>query len=268
MTRAHLPADADDRTRELAAGLERTQQRIDEACRAVGRDPQEVTLVVVTKFFGAQDVARLARLGVRDVGENRDQEASAKSREWVQHLPAEDQPMADRVRWHFIGQVQSRKAGSVASYADLVHSVDRLKLVGALDRAAEREGRALGVCVQVDLAPALADGGEPASGAGQTDPGAAPRGGVDPRGVLDLCEQVEAAAHLRLAGLMTVAPPEADPGEAFAVLADLHRAVLERHPGATMLSAGMSGDLEAAVAAGATHVRVGSAIMGSRPALG
>ncbi|WP_374929293.1 YggS family pyridoxal phosphate-dependent enzyme [Kytococcus sedentarius] len=252
-----LPAGADARTAELADGLRATLARIERACADAGRSPQEVTLVVVTKFFGAEDVARLVRLGVRDVGENRDQEASAKAAAWPGLLPAEERDVVDEVRMHFIGQVQSKKAGSVAGYADLVHSVDRPKLVGALDRAAQRHDRCLAVCVQVDLDPVV-EGGEPDAG----------RGGVHPDDLLDLCAAVEQAERLELAGLMTVAPPQVEPSTAFAALARVRATVLAEHPGATMLSAGMSGDLEAAVAAGATHVRVGSAIMGARPTLG
>lgn len=253
----HGTGHPDERTAELAAGLEATRDRIAAACRDARRDPSEVTLVVVTKFFGADDVARLARLGVRDVGENRDQEASAKAAEWPTLLAEDERPLAEQVRTHFIGQLQSRKAGSVAGYADLVHSVDRPKVVGALDRAAQRHERRLGVCVQVDLAPLL-------EGA-QEDAG---RGGVHPGELLALCQQVAEAEALDPCGLMTVAPPSVEPAVAFEALAGLHQEVLAEHPGATMLSAGMSGDLEAAVAAGATHVRVGSAIMGARPALG
>lgn len=252
-----LPEDADARTAELADGLRATLARIEEACGRAGRSPEEVTLVVVTKFFGAEDLARLVRLGVRDVGENRDQEAAAKAAAWPDHLPAGERGVAEEVRMHFIGQVQSKKAGSVAGYADLVHSVDRLKLVGALDRGAERHGRRLAVCVQVDLDPVV-EGGEPDAG----------RGGAHPDDLPELCAAVDQAERLDLAGLMTVAPPQVEPARAFAELARVHAAVLAAHPGATMLSAGMSGDLEAAVAAGATHVRVGSAIMGARPPLG
>ncbi|WP_462417334.1 YggS family pyridoxal phosphate-dependent enzyme [Kytococcus sp. Marseille-QA3725] len=252
-----LPDGADERTRALATGLERAHERIARACEQAGRSPEEVTLVVVTKFFGAEDVARLARLGVRDVGENRDQEASAKAAAWPELLPADERHLAERVRMHFIGQLQSKKAGSVAGYAHLVHSLDRPKLVGVLDRAAERHDRTLGVCVQVDLDPLL-----------EGPPEAAGRGGAHPGEVLALCDAVAEAGSLELRGLMTVAPPAADPAEAFAALGTVHREVLGSHPAATMLSAGMSGDLEQAVAAGATHVRVGSAIMGARPPLG
>ncbi|WP_166391652.1 YggS family pyridoxal phosphate-dependent enzyme [Nocardioides ochotonae] len=227
----------DVRREELAAGLEAVRGRIARACDDAGRDPAEVTLVVVTKFFPASDVRLLAGLGVTDVGENRHQEAAEKSRE-----------CADLgLRWHFIGGLQSNKAAAVAGYADAVHSVDRAKLVAPLDRgAADRE---VDVLLQVSLDP----------------PGASGRAGADPETLTALADTVEAAEHLRLRGLMAVAPLGEDPAQAFARLAEIRRTFLSQHPGATWLSAGMSNDLEQAVAAGATHVRIGSAVLGSRP---
>jgi len=227
----------DARREELAAGLEAVRQRIAGACRDAGRAPEEVTLIVVTKFFPASDVRLLAGLGVTDVGENRHQEAAEKARE-----------CADLgLRWHFIGGLQSNKAAAVAGYADAVHSVDRAKLVAPLDRgAADRE---VDVLLQVSLDP----------------PGASGRAGADPDTLGDLAATVEAAEHLRLRGLMAVAPLGEDPAGAFARLAEIRRTFLAQHPEATWLSAGMSNDLEQAVAAGATHVRIGSAVLGSRP---
>ncbi|MBE7323220.1 YggS family pyridoxal phosphate-dependent enzyme [Nocardioides sp. Y6] len=224
---------------ELAAGLDRVRGRIDRACREVGRVPEEVTLVVVTKFFPASDVRLLAQLGVTDVGENRHQEAEAKARE-----------CADLdLSWHFIGGLQSNKAAAVAAYADVVESVDRPKLLGPLARGAgERELRVL---LQVSLDP----------------PGAVHRAGVDPAGLSTLAAAVGDHPRLELAGLMAVAPLGEDPADAFARLAQVRHAFLTDHPSATVLSAGMSGDLEQAVAHGATHVRVGSAILGPRPVI-
>jgi PLP dependent protein len=222
---------------QLAGGLATVQSRIDRACADAGRDPGELTLVAVTKFFPASDVDLLAELGVTDVGENRDQEAAAKLAR-VQHR--------DRLRVHFIGQLQSNKAGSVAAYADVVQSVDRRKLVDVLDRAASRAGRRLGVLVQVDL---------------EGRPG---RGGVPPDAARGLADDVAASEHLELRGVMAVAPLGRDPAPAFAALQSLALGIREDHPRATWVSAGMSGDLEAAVAHGATHLRVGSAILGTR----
>jgi pyridoxal phosphate enzyme (YggS family) len=209
------------------------------AAAEAGRDPAELTLVVVTKTYPPSDVALLASLGVRDVGENRDQEAA----------PKHEACAGLGLRWHFIGQLQSNKARSVAGYADLVHSVDRLSLVRALEQAAFRRGRALDCLIQVSL-----DG----------DPH---RGGVPVTGLAGLTESVVDRAHLRLRGVMAVAPLEADPRRAFAVLPQLLERVRVHAPQADVISAGMSGDLEAAVTSGATHLRVGSAILGPRPTL-
>jgi pyridoxal phosphate enzyme (YggS family) len=224
---------------EIQAGLSRVRDRIAGACADAGRDPDEVRLVVVTKFFPADDVRLLADLGVTDVGENRHQEAQEKAAE-----------CADLdLTWHFIGGLQSNKAAAVASYAAVVESVDRRKLVGPLSRGAHQRDREVDVLLQVSLDP----------------PGREGRSGADPAELADLGAAVEAAAMLRLRGLMAVAPLGEDPAAAFARLADVRTEFLGRHPDATWLSAGMSGDLEEAVRAGATHVRVGSAVLGSRP---
>ena len=230
---------------ELVAGLQSVRRRIEDACAAAGRVPQDVRLIVVTKFFPVSDVVLLAGLGVRDIGENRDQEAAAKLAE----LPAHERSL---LAVHFIGQLQSKKATSVARYADAVHSVDRAKLVRVLDGAAGRAGRRLDVCVQVDLDP-------PGEGEG--------RGGSRPDDVARLADQVAECEHLRLRGVMAVAPLGADPAPAFARLRTVADAIRADHPEATWISAGMSADLEQAVAHGATHLRVGSAILGSRPPL-
>lgn len=225
---------ASERRAELADALADVRERI----AATGTDP---TLVVVTKFFPATDAAALVDLGVTDIGENRDQEAAAKvaDLEAAGHRPA---------RVHFIGQLQSNKAASVARYADVVQSVDRVKIVTALEKGARAAGRRLEVLLQVDLAG--------------DDEG---RGGVRPEGLPALAERVAGSDVLDLRGLMAVAPLGQDPAPAFARLADLHERLRRDHPDATWLSAGMSGDLEAALAHGATHVRVGSAILGARP---
>jgi pyridoxal phosphate enzyme (YggS family) len=235
---------ASDRRAELARRLATVERRIEDACAAAGRSRDEVRLVVVTKFFPASDLALLAALGVRDIGENRDQEAGSKLGELPHHE-------RDRLTVHFIGQLQSNKAGSVARYADVVHSVDRGKIVRVLDRAAESAQRRLDVCVQVDLDP-------PAPGRG--------RGGVAPEQAAALADQVAGTEHLRLRGVMAVAPLDADPAPAFARLRTVADGIRADHPDATWISAGMSADLEEAVAHGATHLRVGSVILGSRPA--
>ncbi|MEZ0490688.1 YggS family pyridoxal phosphate-dependent enzyme [Kineococcus sp. TBRC 1896] len=233
------------RTEELAAALARTTDRVRAAAGAAGRDPDRLRLVVVTKFFPADDVRRLADLGVRDVGESRDQEASAKAAELAPDLPD--------LRWHFVGQLQTNKARSVARYADVVHSVDRPRLAAALQAGAADAGRRVGCFVQVDLAAGLG-----------LDAGA-DRGGAAGDDVLRVADAVAAGEDLELRGVMAVAPRGVDPARAFAELSRAARRVRAEHPGAVEVSAGMSGDLEQAVAAGATHLRVGSAILGSRP---
>ena len=228
-----------ERRDELAAGLDAVRRRIEVAASDAGRDPGEVTLVVVTKFFPASDVRLLAELGVSDVGENRHPEAGDKLAE-----------CGDLdLRWHFIGGLQSNKASAVASYADVVESVDRVKLVGALDRGAHERSHEVDVLLQVSLDP----------------PGGAGRSGADAGELAALADAVGAAGRLRLRGLMAVAPLGEDPRTAFARLAQVHAAFVAERPESTWLSAGMSGDFEAAIGAGATHVRVGSAILGARP---
>lgn len=230
------------RVEELRAGLARVEARIAGACARAGRDRDEVTLVVVTKRFPASDVEILADLGVRHIGENKDQEAASK----VAALT-----VRDRLTVHFVGQLQTNKAGSVARYADVVHSVDRPRLVAALDRGADAAGRRLDVLLQVGL-----------------DDGAPGRGGAAPADVAGLADLVGSSGHLTLRGVMAVAPLGADPALAFARLREVAAGLRAAHPEATWVSAGMSGDLEAAVAAGATHLRVGTAILGSRPSHG
>lgn len=227
------------RREEVAANLDVVRRRMAAACQEAGRDPADVALVVVTKFFPASDVRLLADLGVTDVGENRHQEAEAKAAE-----------CADLgLRWHFIGGLQSNKAAAVAAYADVVESVDRAKLVGPLSRGAHARSHEVEVLLQVSLDP----------------PGTDHRSGADPADLPDLAARVRDAGMLRLRGLMAVAPLGEDPATAFARLSAVRQEFLREHPDATVLSAGMSGDLEHAIAHGATHVRVGSAVLGSRP---
>jgi pyridoxal phosphate enzyme (YggS family) len=239
-------AEGDVRAAQLAGRLEVVRGRIQAAADAAGRSEQP-SLIVVTKFHPAADVRRLAALGVTDVGENRDQEAAGKA-----------SGLADLdIRWHFIGQLQSNKAKSVAKYAASVQSIDRPQLVDTLAKAIMREqdttGRAdLDCFIQVSL----------------EDDAGAHRGGASPADVEVLASQIEAAAGLRLSGLMAVAPLGADPEAAFEKLAGISEALRAVHPAAAGISAGMSQDLEAAVKFGATHLRIGSDILGSRPAVG
>lgn len=228
------------RIEELRDNLGVVRRRIEESCRTVGRS-DEVQLIVVTKFFPASDVRLLAKLGVTDVGENRHQEAVAKS--------AECEELG--LRWHFIGAMQSNKAGAIAGWADVVETIDRPKLVSALDRGAQSRSHEVDVLLQVSLDP----------------PSAAHRAGADAGELSALADRVVASESLRLRGLMAVAPLGEDPAAAFTRLADVREQFLQEHPSATVLSAGMSADLEQAIALGATHVRVGSAVLGPRPAV-
>jgi len=224
------------RSEQLGARLRAVRARIDRACAAAGRDVASVTLVVVTKTYPASDVRLLSSLGVTDVAENRDQEAAAKV--------AESAGLG--LRWHFVGQVQTNKARSVARYASCVHAVDRPTLVVALSRAAQERAVPLDCLVQVSL------DGDPA------------RGGVPVPGVGELARQIAEAPGLRLRGLMAVAPVGADPDRSFSVLPGLQERLNSSFPSADMISAGMSGDLEAAIRHGATHLRVGTAVLGQR----
>ena len=231
--------DVEARRAELAARLKAVRARIGDACAAAGRDPGGVTLVAVTKTFPASDVRLLTELGVWDVGENRDQEARPKA--------AECADLAPQLTWHFIGQLQTNKASSVARYARVVHAVDRLRLVRALGAAARRTGRVITCLVEVSLDQDEA------------------RGGVPEPEVIVIAGAVAAEEGLVLGGVMAMAPLGVPPAQAFAPLPRIARAVRAAHPGAVMVSAGMSGDLEEAIAAGATHVRVGTALLGGRP---
>lgn len=224
---------------EIAAGLDDVHRRIVGAATLSGRDPDDVTLVVVTKFFPASDVRLLAELGVTDVGENRHPEAGDKL--------AECGDLG--LRWHFIGGLQSNKAAAVGSYADVVESVDRVKLVNALNRGAHERSHEIDVLLQVSLDPPDREG----------------RSGADAADLASLAAAVDESGMLRLRGLMAVAPLEEDPRDAFGRLAEVRALFVHEHPDAAWLSAGMSSDFEAAIAAGATHVRVGSAILGARP---
>ncbi|MFE9361625.1 YggS family pyridoxal phosphate-dependent enzyme [Streptomyces sp. NPDC006978] len=237
-----------DRRAQLAANLAQVEERIASACVSAGREREEVTLIVVTKTYPASDVRILHELGVRQVAENRDQDAAPKAA-----------ACADlSLTWHFVGQLQTNKVRSVAGYADVVQSVDRVKLVTALSAAAVRRERELGCLIQVALDAESGERGD--------------RGGVAPDAIEELAASVEAAEGLRLDGLMTVAPlagPYAGRQRAaFDRLMEFSSRLRGNHPAANMVSAGMSADLEDAIAAGATHVRVGTAVLGVRPRLG
>ncbi len=255
----------DPRSVLLSERLDVVRHRITAATAAgPGADAVAPTLIVVTKFHPAADVLRLHRLGVADVGENRDQEASAKAVEVAESLDSGD----TGPRWHFIVQLQSNKAKSVATYAHSVHSIDRPSLVKALGKAmavAQQEtGRANLACyIQVDLSGAYPELADAVAG----DAAGAPsgRGGLTPSDIMKTADLIAGTGGLDLAGVMAVAPLGVVPEPAFELLAQISANLVAQHPAATGISAGMSHDLEAALACGATHLRVGSDILGPRP---
>ncbi|MEV0086959.1 YggS family pyridoxal phosphate-dependent enzyme [Saccharopolyspora sp. NPDC050642] len=234
------------RRAELAESLREVRDRVDRACRAAGREPDEVELLAVTKTFPASDVALLADLGLTEFAENREQEARGKVAEFAALRPAAE------AHWHMVGQLQRNKARAVVRWADVVESVDSNRLVEALGRAAanaldagERE-RPLDVLVQVGL--------DEATG----------RGGCRPEDVPALADMITRTSGLRLRGVMAVAPLGGEPDVAFATLSKISERLRRDHPEAGEVSAGMSGDLESAVAHGSTRVRVGTALLGGR----
>jgi PLP dependent protein len=228
-------------TAALAERLAEVDARIADAAASAGRDAAGLTRIVVTKFHPAALVRELEALGVRDVGENRQQELSAKHDELAD--------LAD-VRWHFIGQAQTNKARAIRDAASVVHSLDRARLADALERAAEPGEDVLDVLLQVNL----------------TDD--AGRGGVAPADLEALAEHAAACATLRVRGVMAVAPLDEDPASAFARLHGCSERLRAVVPDAAWISAGMTGDFAEAIAAGATHLRIGSAITGPRPVRG
>jgi PLP dependent protein len=232
--------DGGERRAELAANLAAVRARIAAACTAVGRSAAEIQLIAVTKTFPVPDIMLLHELGVDDVGENKDQEAAPKV--------AACAAAGLALRWHFVGQLQVNKTASVASYAYMVHSVDRMRLVDALGRRAVDAGRQVRCLVQVSL------------------DGQVGRGGAEPDQVLSLADAIDARDGLMLAGVMAIAPLGQPPRPGYARLREIAETVRSAHPAAHVISAGMSGDLDEAIAEGATHVRIGTALLGGRRA--
>jgi pyridoxal phosphate enzyme (YggS family) len=227
-----------DRMQELQANLQDVESEISQACVAANRNRDDVTLIAVTKTWPATDVDLLAQLGVTDVGENRDQEAK----------PKHDEVTAKNLTWHAIGQLQTNKAKSVAAWADVVHSVDRIDLVTALTKAVTNREVPLGVLIQANLDPAPTEN----------------RGGALPSELMILAEMISNSEGLRLQGVMGVAPLAGDDDMAFARLQDFASQIQSSFPEANWISAGMSGDFATALKYGATHLRIGSSILGNR----
>jgi pyridoxal phosphate enzyme (YggS family) len=220
-----------NRREELSANLNAVKSRISVAAQSAGRSAEEITLIVVTKTFPASDAQILYELGVRDFGENRDQEASVKSTE----LP-------DDCRWHFQGQIQSNKLKSIANWADVLHSIDDIAHANKLNSLVTSKD----IFIQVSL---------------DNQPN---RGGVLPDLIPDFLEEISAFSNLKIRGLMAVAPLEEEPVIAFQRLKALSDRVVKMQPKAHEISAGMSNDFEAAISQGATHIRIGSQILGVR----
>ncbi|MGI9004143.1 MAG: YggS family pyridoxal phosphate-dependent enzyme [Pseudonocardia sp.] len=235
-----------DRARELARRLDAVRARISAACLAAGRAPDEVALLAVTKTVPAADVAILLDLGLTGFGENRVQEAAAKVTE-VTRLRPDAAP-----RWHLVGGLQRNKARAVVRWADRVESVDSTRLADALDQAVRRVQDTGGRVGPLPVLVQYSVDGDPT------------RGGVPRTGLAALAEHVAGCAGLHLAGLMAVAPLGADPDAAFADVAAAAAGLRAQHPQARTVSAGMSGDLEAAVRHGSDEVRVGTALVGER----
>jgi pyridoxal phosphate enzyme (YggS family) len=225
---------------DLAERLAAVRAEIADAARAAGRSENELTTIVVTKFHPAGLVRELHALGVRNVGENRHQEAMAKASELAE---------LDDLTWHFIGQLQSNKARQVRRYSHIVHSVDRPALVEALAR---RDGDSADEVTEVFLQLNLTHDPE--------------RGGVAPDRLEPLAERALAAPGLRVLGVMAVAPLGEEPRAAFARVREASDRLRSLAPEARAISAGMSGDFREAILEGATHLRIGTAITGSRPA--
>ena len=242
------------RRAELAGNLAAIQARVAAACAAAGREVSEITLIAVTKTRPAEDVVTLTELGLADFGENRDQEAAPKA-------AAVAEAASGPVRWHFIGQLQSNKASHVVRYASVVHSVDRVRLVRALGTASRATATA------ATAAAAAAEGEAPADITCLVQvslDGDPSRGGALISQLPEIAAAIEAERGLALGGVMAVAPLGVAPETAFSSLRAISGTAREVNPGATIISAGMSGDLEAAVRNGATHLRIGTALLGNR----
>lgn len=227
-----------DRRLELQTNLQEVEREISDACIAANRNRSDVTLIAVTKTWPASDVDLLAGLGITDVGENRDQEAK----------PKHEEVLAKNLTWHAIGQLQTNKAKSVAAWADVVHSVDRTDLVTALTKAVTGRERPLSVLIQANL------------DANPTEN----RGGALPNELLNLAELIAQSNGLHLQGIMGVAPLAGNDDLAFSKLQGFASEIQDSFPEANWISAGMSGDFATALKYGATHLRIGSSILGNR----
>lgn len=228
-----------NRAAELANNFKNLEASIFKSCELANRSMDEVTLIAVTKNFPASDIEILSNLGVENVGENKDQEASAKHAQ-----------VKSELTWHFVGQLQRNKVKSVVKYCDYIHSVDRLSLAQEISKQAATMGKSMKLFIQVDLE--------------ESDE---KRGGVGLGELNELVREVSQLPAVEIVGLMAVAPLQQDPAAAFANLAKARAEFLSRWPKAKWLSIGMSEDFEVAIKFGATHLRIGSLLLGVRPIL-
>lgn len=221
-------------TEGAAARWRAVRAEVDAECRSLGRTTEDVTLVVVTKFHPVEMIDELLSAGARDFGESRHQDAVLKA----DALEGRD------LTWHFVGQIQSNKARAIARYADVLHSLDRESVIDALASADRR----VSGFIELNLTD---------------DPG---RGGVNSADeMLHLADRIVATDTIELVGVMAVAPLEGEPARAFERVATLSEILRQAHPNARSISAGMSADWKEALAAGATHLRIGTSITGNRP---
>lgn len=219
---------------QILSNLELVKEKISSAAQAAGRSPSEITLIAVTKTFPVSDLEILYELGVRNFGENRDQEAAPK----VGVLPAD-------ITWHFQGGIQSNKLKSISNWASVIHSVDKFKYAQMISQFSVGKTKEIFIQVSLDSLPQS-------------------REGVDPADLMQLAEQIMSLPNLEVKGLMAVAPLDQPTEQAFVRLQQIQQKFIQLYPAASSLSSGMSGDYELAISLGATHVRIGSSILGNR----
>ena len=219
---------------QILSNLKSVKEKISAAAQAAGRSPSEITLIAVTKTFPVSDLEILYELGVRNFGENRDQEAAPK----VGVLPA-------GITWHFQGGIQSNKLKSISNWASVIHSVDKFKYAQMISQFSVGKTKEIFIQVSLDTLPQS-------------------REGVDPADLMQLAEQIMSLPNLEVKGLMAVAPLDQPTEQAFVRLQQIQQKFIQLYPAASSLSSGMSGDYELAISLGATHVRIGSSILGNR----
>jgi pyridoxal phosphate enzyme (YggS family) len=228
-----------NRKDELVSNLQSVRSEITRACEQNNRDPDDITLIAVTKNFPASDIRLLNDLGVSDFGESRVQEFSRKYEE-VKDLVS---------TWHFIGQVQSNKIREITRMSDVVHSIDSAQHIERFNNQAEKAGKVVDLLIQINLDPDYPNA----------------RGGVSAKEAEDLATLIHRLGNVNLGGLMFIASPHVDAKRAFQSFAEVLSVFKERHPSAQIVSAGMSADVQEAIRIGATHLRIGSKLLGNRP---